>query len=279
MKKIFFYGLAIIFVLSPVFVSAQSSDDAEIQALLIQIQGLIAIVEDLQSKLALFGGVSQDSFTFTRDLSLGQSGVDVLMLQRTLNESGAHVADSGPGSPGNETDYFGSKTKAAVKRFQNNHAFEILLPQNLVEGNGIVGQRTREALNAILRNDTGQGISAKDPVITSISPETGKNGSTITVFGENFDRNSNRVLTSFGIFDVPSIDGKTLMFSLYSGTFAEINISDEDLEIEFGGDDSTEDVPQPDDAEAGLVPTAFPVPISISNTGGTSQPILFYMQP
>lgn len=57
-------------------------------------------------------------YSFTRDLQLGDTGSDVKALQQYLNTHGYTVATTGPGSPGNETDFFGSLTRASVIRFQ-----------------------------------------------------------------------------------------------------------------------------------------------------------------
>src|SRR3989338_5592396 len=53
--------------------------------------------------------------TFTVTLRQGARNSQVLCLQQMLNEKGFTVASSGAGSPGMETSYFGSLTRAAVE--------------------------------------------------------------------------------------------------------------------------------------------------------------------
>lgn len=55
---------------------------------------------------------------FMRDLRIGQTSEDVKRLQQFLNTHGFKVSDTGPGSPGQETLYFGLKTFNALKRLQ-----------------------------------------------------------------------------------------------------------------------------------------------------------------
>jgi hypothetical protein len=62
--------------------------------------------------------VTKVAAQFTRDLELGMEGEDVKALQQFLNKNGFTVAASGVGSSGNETDYFGAKTQAAVAKYQ-----------------------------------------------------------------------------------------------------------------------------------------------------------------
>lgn len=56
---------------------------------------------------------------FSKDLEVGSSGEEVRCLQKFLNDNGFKVASSGVGSPGNETNLYGSLTAAAVKRWQS----------------------------------------------------------------------------------------------------------------------------------------------------------------
>jgi peptidoglycan hydrolase-like protein with peptidoglycan-binding domain len=124
--------------------SGQTVDElqAQIAALLAQIQALQAQLDGGQT-----GGTV--SHTFTSNLSMGARGADVRALQQVLNMSAdTRVAASGPGSPGNETDYFGSLTRAAVIKFQEKHAAEILTPLGLTAGTGFVGASTRANIPA-----------------------------------------------------------------------------------------------------------------------------------
>ena len=94
------------------------------------------------------------AYTFSKPLSIGTEGEDVLQLQKLLNQNQyTQIAQEGIGSPGNETNYFGQKTKDAVIRFQNMYAQEILIPNGLSSGTGFVGMSTLSFLNT-LQNQT-----------------------------------------------------------------------------------------------------------------------------
>ena len=62
--------------------------------------------------------------TFARDLSVGSTGEDVRRLQVFLNRNDHVLADTGPGSPGNETAYYGERTRAAKQRYQITHGIQ-----------------------------------------------------------------------------------------------------------------------------------------------------------
>ncbi len=105
--------------------------------------------------LVLSCGVAADAqavapHTFLQNLSLGSSGTDVIALQELLNQDPAtRVASAGPGSPGNETGYFGPLTQTAVIRFQDKYASAVLTPAGLARGNGYVGSYTRAQLDRL----------------------------------------------------------------------------------------------------------------------------------
>lgn len=73
-----------------------------------------------------------------RDLELGDTGEDVRLLQSILNREGFVIAPSGIGSPGQETNYFGAKTQAAVIKYQS--------AKGLSPAIGYVGPLTRASL-------------------------------------------------------------------------------------------------------------------------------------
>jgi peptidoglycan hydrolase-like protein with peptidoglycan-binding domain len=90
-----------------------------------QLNALIAQLNAIMAQLKLQGGNPVPNLpntgigTFNRNLTVGFTGEDVLRLQQYLNTHGFIVADSGPGSPGNETTMFGGLTRAALKKFQS----------------------------------------------------------------------------------------------------------------------------------------------------------------
>jgi|GEM_PF-1001245 len=81
---------------------------------------------------------------FTTNLSTGMRSDDVRKLQQFLNAHGYTVTTSGPGSVGNETNFFGRGTRLAVVRFQK---AVVLTPVT-----GYVGPLTRGIMNKMLQD-------------------------------------------------------------------------------------------------------------------------------
>jgi len=82
-------------------------------------------------------------FQFKSDLTTGSKGTEVEKLQECL------AKDPEVYPEGTVTGEFGDKTKAAVIKFQEKYASEILVPSNLTKGNGKVLGGTREKLNEL----------------------------------------------------------------------------------------------------------------------------------
>ena len=93
---------------------------------------------------------TESPFLFKNNLKLGSYGPDVKALQVFLNTHGFVVAKSGVGSLGHETNQFGQATMRALINFQNKNAKNILIPQGLKKGNGIMGPSTRIFINQMI---------------------------------------------------------------------------------------------------------------------------------
>jgi len=124
---------------------------AQVSNLLDKISDLTATINELsggeETEEPAIGSdvpVECEGVELNRSLSVGMEGQDVKCLQVMLNQDlDEPLADSGPGSPGNETSYFGSITEAGVVRFQERHQARVLAPIGLSGGTGYFGQRTR----------------------------------------------------------------------------------------------------------------------------------------
>lgn len=108
---------------------------------------------------------SSSIFVFTRTLRLGSVGADVKQLQIFLNSHGFTVATSGIGSSGFEATIFGKSTKAALIKFQEANAKDVLTPQGLTKGNGVLGTLTRKFINTLIKGNSqcsssGSSLSA-----------------------------------------------------------------------------------------------------------------------
>ncbi len=75
-----------------------------------------------------------------RDLEVGMVGEDVRMLQKILNSQGYILTDTGEGSVGNETTYFGELTKNALQKYQEEN--------NITPSSGYFGPITRSYMKS-----------------------------------------------------------------------------------------------------------------------------------
>ncbi len=92
---------------------------------------------------------AETSFSFTKNLKSGMTNNDVKELQKYLNNNGFPLAINGVGSKGKETAFFGPLTKIALIKFQEKNRLEILDPQGLKHGTGILQSFTRALINKI----------------------------------------------------------------------------------------------------------------------------------
>lgn len=131
---------------------AQAQTTEELQQM---INDLLSQVASLQSQLGGDSGQSTGAgasdvcpYTWTRDLSAGATGNDVLLLQQFLNaDPDTRVAATGVGSAGQETDYYGALTGAAVAKFQTKYRAEVLTPLGLVNATQYFGASSRAQAN------------------------------------------------------------------------------------------------------------------------------------
>ncbi|MFW5853506.1 MAG: peptidoglycan-binding domain-containing protein [Patescibacteria group bacterium] len=110
---------------------------------------LILII--LTTVIVLGGGKIGLTYAFSDVfLSLGDKNTSVKQLQQWLNQdSVTRLAVSGPGSSGQETNYYGPLTEAAVRRFQRQQATYILKPQGLFNPTGMVDILTWNRLKTV----------------------------------------------------------------------------------------------------------------------------------
>ena len=105
----------------------------------VKIAEILSQIKTLQAQLA---GL-KETVTFENNLKYGDQGDEVVKLQEALIKEGLLAQ-------GLNTGWFGSLTKAAVIKFQEKYASEILAPSGLTKGTGLVASATRAKLNKLL---------------------------------------------------------------------------------------------------------------------------------
>ncbi len=98
------------------------------------VVGLLAL-----AVLAIASSASA-AYTFTQNLTVGSNSAEVKQLQMFLNTNGFTVSTTGAGSPGMESNYFGTKTRTALAAFQ--------AAKGISPAAGYFGPLTRTTINA-----------------------------------------------------------------------------------------------------------------------------------
>lgn len=127
-----------------------SNDDLRL-SLIAKINELTKLIESLKQELSMrlaTNNIVSQNMIFQTTLKVGDTGEEVRALQKKLNSLGIIVAESGVGSPGNESAYFGSLTVDAIKRFQCTYNI-VCSGSPTTTGYGSFGQKTRSVINSL----------------------------------------------------------------------------------------------------------------------------------
>jgi len=97
-----------------------TSTQEQIRSKIIEDEALILKMEEAGQKVPIALNLSARDYKglFTKVFAFGSKNIEVKTLQQFLNVAGFIVAKMGPGSPGNETIFFGKLTEAALAKFQ-----------------------------------------------------------------------------------------------------------------------------------------------------------------
>ena len=128
---------------------AQSQIDA-IVALLRSFGAEQTVIDNVKSALAGRPAAASTgaviSAVFSSGLGKGMTSADIRRLQQLLNKhADTQISSFGAGSPGNETEYFGSLTEKAVQKFQEKYD----IAQSGDSGYGYVGPKTRAKIKEV----------------------------------------------------------------------------------------------------------------------------------
>ena len=128
------------------------------------------------------------NFEFLKDLKKGEADEDVFVLQQILNlDKRTLVVQSGPGSAGKETAFFGNATRQSLKRFQ------ALFIEYISVADGVFNSKTRTVMNNVCKGpfftegtgnplDGGNVVDKEGPIIGVAGPTLAKVGEPFRVY-------------------------------------------------------------------------------------------------
>ncbi len=121
---------------------SQDEEESEVVQEVVAQEEVVVEIEVVEEEIV--DETTDEDFIFTRDLWSGVPHLDVMSLQRFLNREGFTLAESGAGSPGKETAYFGPRTFGALKEFQTFYRESINSPTSLQKATGYLDYFTRK---------------------------------------------------------------------------------------------------------------------------------------
>lgn len=176
-----------------------------------------SVLLSLLFSLPLFPVLGNTGVVFMSPIKLDDSGPSVLALQKLLNsDPDTMISLSGAGSPNNETEYFGEKTKNAVIRFQEKYKADVLVPSGLSYGTGYVGPMTIKKLNNL--NNLKALVPKNTPKNDTNYENTGYN----TKNTKPFSRENNSVTPSSDVLSKD--DPNYVSISADNGQSAKISL-------------------------------------------------------
>src|SRR3989338_1247066 len=195
-------GVGLVFAFT--FSFAQTAKADALSDLQAQVNALLAQIAAMQggSGSQQAGGLAC-SLTFTRNLTIGSTGTEVLALQKFLNSiDGTQLATTGAGSPGNETSYFGSISRAAVSKFQQKYGITPTAgywgPISRAKANSLCASAPTTPTTPTTPTPTGPGLSVAPAVqpANSLAPES---AARVPLTAFTLTNNSGAVVTITGV--------------------------------------------------------------------------------
>ncbi len=125
------------------------SDSIEYNTAGVQSQAPVAQTQtQVQTPVSTQTGGTAQPLVLTKTFNKGVSHAEIKSIQQALNAHGFIIAENGPGSPGNETNFFGALTEKAVQKFQAQYGIvNSGTPQST--GYGRIGPKTKTKMQEI----------------------------------------------------------------------------------------------------------------------------------